>query len=177
MTSRGVPLGNLVTILGGGTPSRKTESFYNGDIAWASVKDLKGMELCTTKETITREGLEDCASNLIPAGSVIIATRMALGKAVINSIDVAINQDLKALLPDRKLLDARYLLYFLISKEAYFQSAGKGATVKGIKLDHVRELPVPLPPLAEQKRIAAILEKAGWGSAEANRVNTPCRPS
>lgn len=157
---REVPLGELVEIRGGGTPSRKVADYYNGPIPWATVKDLKGILISTTQETITNNGLSNSASNLIPAGNLIIATRMALGKAAINQIDIAINQDLKALLPDKKMVDTKYLLYFLLGKSAYFEGAGKGATVKGIKLDHVRSLSVPLPPLPEQKRLAAILEKA-----------------
>lgn len=86
---------------------------------------------------------------------------MALGKAAINLVDVAINQDLKALIPiDPCKIDRDYLFRFLLSKACYFESCGKGATVKGIRLDILKEMEVPLPPLSEQKRIAAILDKA-----------------
>lgn len=84
---------------------------------------------------------------------------MALGRAVINTIDLAINQDLKALFC-KPNVDIRYLFHFLNAKSYLIESFGKGATVKGITLDVLRQLEVPLPPLPEQKRISAILDKA-----------------
>ena len=86
---------------------------------------------------------------------------MALGKVAINSVDMAINQDLKALqIKDGSKLLVRYLLRFLESKAQFLEEQGKGATVKGITLDVLKGLEIPLPPLPEQKRIAAILDKA-----------------
>ena len=154
-----VPLGDLVTISGGGTPNRNNDAYWGGSIPWASVKDLKDISLSGTQETITPEGLSDSASNLIPAGSVIVATRMGLGKVAINTMDVTINQDLKAFSCGADL-EPRYLLYFLLSNASHLDSMGKGATVKGITLDVLKDLSVPLSPLPEQKRIAAILDKA-----------------
>lgn len=154
-----VPLGRLVTISGGGTPSRNKDAYWGGIIPWATVKDLKDTTLSSTQETITPEGLRDSASNLIPAGSVIVATRMGLGKVAINTVDVTINQDLKAFSCSTDI-EPRYLLYFLLANASHLDSMGKGATVKGITLDVLKDLSIPLPPLPEQKRIAAILDKA-----------------
>jgi len=125
------------------------------------VKDFKSSELSKTTDYITEEGLKNSASNLIPAGNLIVPTRMALGKVVINTIDVAINQDLRALIvKNDELIDKRYLFRFLESKAKYLEREGKGATVKGITQEVLKELEIPLPPLTEQKRIAAILDKA-----------------
>ena len=154
-----VPLGELVTISGGGTPSRNNDAYWSGSIPWATVKDLKDTTLSGTQEKITPKGLSDSASNLIPAGSVIVATRMGLGKVAVNTIDVTINQDLKAFSCCADL-EPRYLLYFLLVNASHLDSMGKGATVKGITLDVLKDLSVPLPPLPEQKRIAAMLDKA-----------------
>jgi type I restriction enzyme S subunit len=148
-----------VEITGGGTPSRDRQDYWGGDIPWASVKDLVGPELNTTKETISPEGLANSASRLIAPGEVVIATRMGLGKAAINTVPIAINQDLKAL-RCRPNLAPRFLLHFLLSKASVLEAMGKGATVKGIKIDQLVRLAVPLPSLAEQRRIAAILDKA-----------------
>ena len=125
------------------------------------MKDFKSSELSKTTDYITEEGLKNSASNLIPAGNLIVPTRMALGKVVINTIDVAINQDLRALIvKNDELIDKRYLFRFLESKAKYLEREGKGATVKGITQEVLKELEIPLPPLTEQKRIAAILDKA-----------------
>lgn len=154
-----IPLGELVTIRGGGTPSRSVSAYWNGEIRWATVKDFKSTELAETEESITPEGISDSATNVIPAGSVIVPTRMAVGKAAINTIDLAINQDLKALLPSCKV-DSRFLLHFMLAQGKFLESQAQGATVKGIKLDLLRALPFPKIPPREQRRIAAILDKA-----------------
>lgn len=154
-----VNLGDVVNFEGGGTPSKANDAYWGGNIPWASVKDISGPELSSTIDYITDEGLANSASRLVPAGNVILPTRMALGRAAINTVDVAINQDLRVAYP-KKNLDRRYLLWFIISNARLIESLGSGATVKGITLDKLRDLQIPLPPLAEQKRIAAILDKA-----------------
>lgn len=154
-----VNLGDVVNFEGGGTPSKANDAYWDGTIPWASVKDISGPELSSTIDHITEEGLANSASRLVPAGNVILPTRMALGRAAINTVDVAINQDLRVAYP-HKNLDRRYLLWFIISNARLIESLGSGATVKGITLDKLRNLQIPLPPLAEQKRIAAILDKA-----------------
>src|SRR5919201_4518884 len=109
-----VRLGDAVTIKGGGTPSRSKPEFYQGDIPWATIKDLMGLVLEHTQEHITKEALESSAANLIPPGNVILATRVGLGKVALNAVEVAINQDLKALFCSPRL-DAKYLVYYLTS--------------------------------------------------------------
>ncbi|PIE40652.1 MAG: restriction endonuclease subunit S [Gammaproteobacteria bacterium] len=156
-----VSLGEVVDIRGGGTPSKKVPEYWGGSIPWASVKDFKSTVLETTEDSITELGVEKSATNLIPAGSIVVPTRMAVGKVAMLAVDMAINQDLKALLiKDEKALDKRYFLRFMESQSNNILKHAKGATVKGITLDVLRELEIPLPPLAEQKRIAAILDKA-----------------
>ena len=154
-----IPLGELVTIRGGGTPSRGKKEFWDGPIPWATVKDFKTTSLNSTLESITQEGVKNSATNIVPAGSIVVPTRMAVGKAAINTIEIAINQDLKALLPKREI-DTRFLLHFLLSKSDFLEGQAQGATVKGIKLDLLKSLPFPELSLNEQQRIAAILDKA-----------------
>lgn len=159
MSAHMVPIGEVVDFIGGGTPSRDVDNYWNGDIPWASVKDFKGPSIDSTLESITHDGLSASSSALIPAGHVIMPTRMALGKAAINSIDVAINQDLKALKP-KTMIDTRYLLHAILSRAKEIQSHGKGATVQGITIERLRAIQIPLPPLEAQRRTAAILDKA-----------------
>lgn len=156
-----VALGELVDIKGGGTPDKSNSKYWNGDIPWASVKDFKKNTIDSTLDSITHLGVENSATKIIPAGVIIIPTRMALGKVAINTIDIAINQDLKALfIKDNNFLDRNYLFRWLESQSSFIESEGKGATVKGITLPFLKGLNVPIPPINEQKRIASILDKA-----------------
>lgn len=154
-----VALGEVVTIRGGGTPDKSVPAYWNGNIPWASVKDFKDTALTNTIDRITEVGVAASATQIIPAGNIIVPTRMAVGKAAINTIDLAINQDLKALIPSDDL-DRRYLLHALLANAQKLEDQATGATVKGIKLDALRSLQIPLPPVPEQKRIAGILDQA-----------------
>lgn len=144
-------IGDLIySIKSGGTPSKHNPSFWEGDIPWASVKDLGfGTPVWDTKDKITPAGL-DAGSTLAPAGSLLICTRMGLGKIGEAMVDVAINQDLKAItLPHE--VDKQYFINYYKT----LRIAGAGMTVAGIKQEQLLDFKVPLPPVAEQKRIVA----------------------
>lgn len=149
-------LGDLaLTITGGGTPSKDHPGYWGGDIPWASVKDMKELKfLDDTEDHITEEGLKNSSSNLIPAGRIIVCTRMGLGKIAINRVALAINQDLKALeLP--KEVNSDFFLILYKTREV----SGTGTTVSGIKQDKLLALPVALPPFEEQSRIVAKVDE------------------
>ena len=150
---------DMVSVVGGGTPSRAEAAFWGGDIPWATVKDLTGPTLSSTVESISEAGLAASASNVAPAGAIILATRIVPGKAAVAGRPVAINQDLKALIPGESL-DSRYLLYFFQSIAPLLQQKATGSTVKGITMDTLSRVRVPLLPVTEQRRIAAVLDKA-----------------
>ena len=129
-------------VVGGGTPSRSNEEYWDGTIPWVSVKDLIAPVLSDTQEHISEKALKESASNLIPAFTPIVATRMAVGRAAYFTVDVAINQDLKALIP-KKEYSPRYLFHCLRALEGKLAALGTGSTVNGITLDILREQLVP----------------------------------
>ncbi len=155
-----VQLGEMVEFVGGGTPSRDVPQYWGGSIPWASVKDLTSQDLAFTTETITEEGLKNSASKLVRPGTVIIASRVGLGKVCINRLPVAINQDLKALVPKNGNIAPRYLMYFLLSQATVLEQTGVGATVKGLKISDLERIKIPFPPLLEQERIVRLLDEA-----------------
>lgn len=146
------------SIVGGGTPSKAVSSYFQGDIPWMSVKDMNKNELVDTVDHISQEAVENSSTNVIPAGTPIVATRMSLGKIVTASFDSAINQDLKALFVNLNV-EKPYLVYWYRSIANLIESLGTGTTVKGIRLEILKGLEFPLPPLAEQKVIADKLDE------------------
>ena len=154
---RDVRLGDLMTAtVGGGTPDRACVDYWGGTIPWATIKDLGPRVLLDTQEHITEKGLSNSASHLVPANTVVVATRMNVGAVFQSGIPIAINQDLRALLP-AKPLSAEYLFYFLQANEKVLSRIATGTTVKGLRVNSLLSLPLPLPPLSEQRSIAAIL--------------------
>jgi type I restriction enzyme, S subunit len=146
------------TNIGGGTPSKANPEYWAGSIPWLTVKDMRTRRPENAIDHISADAVRDSATNIIPADTVIIATRIGLGKVIRVPYDSAINQDLKALIA-RPEVEKGYLEYWILSIAEYLQSIGSGTTVKGIRLEQLRALPFPLAPLNEQKRILAEIEK------------------
>ncbi|SOB76829.1 type I restriction enzyme, S subunit [Marinobacter sp. LV10R510-11A] len=144
---------------GGGTPERHNPRFWNGPIPWASVKDFADNQLIlnSTEESITQQGLAASSTNLIPAGTPLICTRMAVGRCAISNSDVTINQDVKALFPKANV-SPRYLLRLLDSLKFHAESVSVGSTVKGIRISDLLGIQTPIAPQHEQTKIAQILD-------------------
>lgn len=153
-------LGEVCELIGGGTPSIHESSYYGGNIPWATVRDMNCRVIEKTERTITRKGLENSASNVIPAGNVIISTHVGLGKVCFVAQDTAINQDLKGVIPFADNIQKTFLYYWFLSIADYLEKSGTGSTVRGVKLDFVKSLELPIPPLHEQKRIVAKIDAA-----------------
>lgn len=150
-------LGDFVEkLVGGGTPSRGNPAFWGEEIPWVTVKDFATFQPRKAQEAITRLGLNNSASNLIQAGTLITSTRMALGKAVVYEVDVAINQDLKALFLEPGT-SVRFLYYWFEHNGQMIDDLGSGSTVKGISIAELRRLPYPALGLPEQNAIAEVL--------------------
>ena len=153
-------LGELCSIIGGGTPSKKNSSYYNGDIPWATVSDMNCDYLQNTICKISDDGVKNSSTQIISKNEVIIATRVGLGKVCILCQDTAINQDLKGIIPksDNKLI-RKFIFWWFRSKSNYIVSNGVGATVKGVKLSFVSNLKISLPTISTQKQIVSHLDK------------------
>ena len=105
---------------------------------------------------ITYLGLSNSSSHLIPAGTLITSTRMALGRTVIYDVDVAINQDLKALF-FKSQITVQFMKYWFEMYSDKIDALGSGSTVKGISLTELRRFPFSIMEMSEQKAIAEIL--------------------
>lgn len=144
-------------IIGGGTPSRSNSNYWGNEIPWVTVKDFATFNSSYTQEYITKEGLKNSASHLIPKGTIITSTRMALGKAVIYDVDVSINQDLKAIIPKRNI-DTIFLYHWFQFNSKFIEDLGSGSTVMGLSLPDLKKIKVKLPATkVEQTLIANVL--------------------
>lgn len=161
-------LGEVCEVIGGGTPSKTNKKFYNGEIPWATVRDMKYDIITDTEHRITNEAVKNSSTNIIPKGNVIIATRVGLGKVCLLKADTAINQDLRGIVPKKNTaLLIEYLFHWFKSISNIIQKEGTGATVQGVKLPFIKSLSILLPPLLEQQRIVAILDEAFAAIAKA----------
>ncbi|MFW0699434.1 restriction endonuclease subunit S [Pantoea sp. R13S299] len=144
-----VRLGELFnSIASGGTPSKSNPDFWNGDIPWASVKDLgKEKYIAKTQDYISHLGLK-AGSKLADEGDILICTRMGLGKIGIASRPVAFNQDLKSV-----KLTSSVSLDFFFNTYSTVKIKGTGTTVEGIKQEQLLNYVIGLPTVNEQHQI------------------------
>lgn len=167
-------LGEVCQVRGGGTPSKAVERYWHGDVPWVSPKDMKFDVVSDSIDHISQEAIDGSATSLIPKDSVLMVVRSGiLARTVpiaITGRDLTINQDLKALCPN-KGVDARFLYHLLDSKmDVLLSMVSRGATVHRLVTDQLRALNFILPPHLEQRRIVDILDEAfeGIATAKAN---------
>ena len=155
------PLGELCNVIGGGTPPKDRPDYYGGDIPWATVRDMRTDIITSTEHSITSEAVKASATNIIPAGNVVIATRVGLGKVCLLAQDTAVNQDLRGIVPkSNKEIDVAFLFAWFKSISEQIIAEGTGATVQGVKLPFIKGLSVPVPAMEEQRRIVTLLDEA-----------------
>lgn len=154
-----VPLKYLVTLRSGGTPSKENLEYWNGEVPWASAKDMKLEELYDTEDHITEKALETGAACTVPAGSVLVVVRGMILARLFPVCQVmtpmAINQDLKAVLPGERL-SADFLPWLLrgSAQESLRRLDEAGHGTKALRMDAWTSMQLPVPPLAEQRVIA-----------------------
>ena len=158
-----ISIGDLGEWRGGGTPSKSNEAFWDGDIPWVSPKDMKRRFISDAEDKITEAAVSSSATNLIPAGSVLIVTRSGILRhslpTAVTVRPVAINQDLKALSP-APFVDVEFVdLQLRCETRQILSSCAKsGTTVDSVDFEALRRFPFCLPPLAEQRRIVEKLD-------------------
>jgi type I restriction enzyme S subunit len=156
-------LGEIAEIVSGATPSTSQKAYWDGGIRWATPKDLSdlvGPEIAETARTISNAGLLSCAATVLPANSVLLSSRAPIGLVAINRVPMATNQGFKSLVPDHGQVFAKYLFWWLRWNRSLLESLGNGATFKEISKKTTAAVPISLPPLEEQRRIASILDAA-----------------
>ncbi len=151
---------DVATVKNGGTPSTKNQRYWNGKILWLTPKELSGfedIEISDTERKISDEGLKHSSATLLPAGTVLLTSRAPIGYITIAGVSMATNQGFKNFICDSKLLNNKFLYFFLRLKIKYLQSLGRGATFTEISKTAVEKINISLPPLEIQKQIVTKL--------------------
>lgn len=150
-------LKDFVTFYSGGTPSKKRPDFYGGNLPWITGADIKGFDSIEPRSFLTEAGAS--GASVLQPGDLVLVTRTSVGKVAVVSSPLAFSQDITGIRPSPKL-DSRYLARVLEANSDKLARQARGATIKGVTRKVVASLPFEPPPLPEQRRIAAILDKA-----------------
>lgn len=157
-----VKLGDVCKIVSGTTPNSNIEDYWdNGNYNWVTPAELKDETtvIYDTQRKITDLAIRSTSLKPFPPGTVILSSRAPIGKVAIAGTEMYCNQGFKNLICTDKIHNL-YLFWFLKGKTEYLNSIGRGATFKEISKPIVEGIQISLPPLKEQKKIAAILDKA-----------------
>jgi type I restriction enzyme S subunit len=152
------PVSEIYDIIGGGTPSTKVEEYWQGDIPWISSADIHGPRDIRPRRGITKSAIENSATNLVPAGSLIVVTRVGLGKVALAYTSICFSQDSQALVGSSDFVLPDYAIYYLSQAVQVFKHRSRGTTIAGVTKKQLADLPFALPPLPEQRRIVAEIE-------------------
>jgi type I restriction enzyme, S subunit len=152
-------LGELVTITGGGTPSRDVSNYYEGHIPWLTSKDMKGDYIFDTQEHITEQAIRESATKLVPANSVLVVVK---SKVLMHRLPVAVTrvplchgQDIKSIQSSVEISPA-IVVQILKQNEQKLLHQARGANTEGLTLPMLEEISVPVFTKIDQARFSNI---------------------
>ena len=142
----------------GSTPQRGNAMYYNGNIPWLKTGELNNGIVYDTEEKVTQKAFQDCSLRMNKIGDVLIAMYGAtIGKLAIVGKELTTNQACCGCTP--YMIYNWYLFYFLMASKDAFIKKGEGGAQPNISRVKLVEHLIPLPPLKEQQRIVAQIER------------------
>lgn len=147
----------VIKVVGGGTPNTKNKTFYeNGTIDWITTSTMNSLFIQNGEKLINEEAIKKSAAKLIEAGSIIVGTRVGIGKCCIVTRPFAFSQDVTGLVINPAKAHAPFIALQILSRkfQENIHSKSRGTTIKGILKDDLLNVNVFLPCIEEQKTIA-----------------------
>ncbi|VEE17821.1 restriction endonuclease subunit S [Ectopseudomonas mendocina] len=158
-------LGDIATISSGGTPSRSQSEYWDGDIPWVTTAEINFGTITKTAQKITSLGMQCSSAKLFPKNTILMAmygqgkTRGQVAKL---SIEATTNQACAAIIL-KSGYSHEYLFQYLQSEYENIRGMSNGGSQNNLSAGLIKEIPVPVPPFAEQTKIAQILST--WDKA------------
>ncbi|MEZ9819877.1 restriction endonuclease subunit S [Shewanella sp. 10N.286.45.A1] len=156
-----VKLQDLVEINIGRTPSRDNPKFWGKGLSWLSIRDMnQGKFLSKTAEQITEFAVKETNCKIAKKGTVLFSFKLSIGKVGFAEIDMFHNEAIAAMPIKKDVELCEEYLYFALLQMDSSKSTDRAVMGATLNKKKMAELEIPLPPLATQKQIAAVLEKA-----------------
>jgi type I restriction enzyme S subunit len=157
-----MPLGSVVSIVNGGTPSTKNEDFWGGSVVWITTTELTafdGKRVNTSKRTITADGLSNGPAKLVRAGTTLVGTTATIGTCAIADCELTFNQQISGLIPLDKNLDDNYLFYWIQHSKPILEGLAAGTSFKRISTSVLKTVSIQFPPIGDQQKIAELISQ------------------
>ncbi len=152
-------LGEVIELIGGGTPKTSISEYWNGNIPWLSVVDFAGDNrwVSSTEKKITKLGLKNSSTKLLKENDLIISARGTVGELAQLKKEMAFNQSCYGIKNIDKVTDVNFLYYLIKFSIVKLKRKVHGAVFDTITRQTFDTIEITLPPLPEQKAIAEIL--------------------
>ena len=153
-------LSELTTFVGGGAPSTKNRSYWEGNIPWISSSDVsdEGIYNIFVKKFINEESINNSATKLIPKDSILVVTRVGVGKLAINTVEICTSQDFTNLINIK--INKKFLAFYLKELINKNLKNTQGTSIKGITTKELGNYEIFSNNILEQQKIAEILDCA-----------------
>ena len=166
-------LSNVCEIEIGGTPARGNPRFWarrgEAGFPWVAISDMGPERIDQTAEQITQQGVNNSSTKLVPEGTILMSFKLTIGRTAVADTDLYTNEAIAAFYPISGRLADDWLYHILpqAAEQGSAEQAVKGKTLSKTKL---QKLKIPVPPLAEQRRIAEILDAADEAIRQSEHV-------
>jgi type I restriction enzyme, S subunit len=154
-------MGEVAKVVGGSTPKTGEPSYWGGEIPWITPDDLSGFTgkyIERGRRSITQAGYNSCSTQMVPAGTVLFTSRAPIGYVAIARNPACTNQGFKSFVCGDDV-DPEYVLWYLRSSRDLVRSLGSGTTFLELSGKAAAKVPIPIPPLDEQRRIVENIEQ------------------
>jgi type I restriction enzyme S subunit len=166
-------LGEIGAFTGGGTPSKDQASYWTGTNPWISSSDISddNIQDISISRFISNEAIQETATKLVPENSILLVSRVGVGKLAITRKPICTSQDFTNFTPTKDNLV--FLAYCLKSLRNSFLAFNQGMAIKGFTKDDASNLKITLPTKGEQQKIADCLSSLDdLITAQAQKLNT-----
>ena len=150
-------LGEVAEIVNGGTPAPGNSNYWGGDINWFTPKEINSKYSSASIRKITKEGLEESSATLLPAGTILFTSRETIGKVSIAREECSTNEDFQSIKIESSSLVNEYVYYWILQNQNLFLRKADGIMLLRIEGHEMKKIPLCVPPLEEQQKIADCL--------------------
>lgn len=171
-----VKLADLGEIVGGGTPSTKDSSNYEGGtIPWITPKDLSNFHsryIFVGERNITKKGLNSSSATMMPKNTILFSSRAPIGYIAIAGNELCTNQGFKSIIPNEKKVDYLFLYYLLKYSKEKIEGLGGGTTFKEVSGTVMKNVEVFIPErIDDQRKIGHLLDSLDLKIELNNQIN------
>ena len=151
-------LGEVANCFSGGTPKTSNSSFYDGEIPWIRSGEINFNVIKKSERNITKEGLEKSSAKMIKKNSVVLAmTGATVGRTAVVEIETSSNQSVAAIETNNRIINYKYLFYFLAKEYNNLKKLGQGA-LTSLNLSIIKNIKIPVPSIEIQEKIVKIFD-------------------